>query len=42
MMQRDLPSDLTRWARVGPLVLIADDSPTMRIVTRHAIERAGL
>ena len=42
MMQRDLSSDLSRQARFGPLALIADDSPTMRIVTRHALERAGL
>ncbi len=42
MMQRDLSNDLRREARLGPLVLIADDSPTMRIVTRHALERAGL
>jgi twitching motility two-component system response regulator PilG len=42
MMQRDLSSDLRRELRFGPLVLIADDSPTMRIVTRHALARAGL
>jgi twitching motility two-component system response regulator PilG len=42
MMQRDLSSDLPREPRYSPLVLIADDSPTMRIVTRHALERAGL
>ncbi len=42
MMQRDLSSDLRREPRFGPLILIADDSPTMRIVTRHALERAGL
>jgi twitching motility two-component system response regulator PilG len=42
MMHRDPSSDLPREARFGPLVLIADDSPTMRIVTRHALERAGL
>lgn len=41
-MRRNLSSDLRREARLGPLVLIADDSPTMRIVTRHALERAGL
>jgi DNA-binding response OmpR family regulator len=42
MMQRDLSGDLPREPRYNPLVLIADDSPTMRIVTRHALERAGL
>jgi twitching motility two-component system response regulator PilG len=47
MMQRDLSCDLSRQARFGqsrfgPLVLIADDSPTVRIVTKHALERAGL
>ena len=42
MMQRDLSSDLRPEPRFGPLILIADDSPTMRIVTRHALERAGL
>jgi twitching motility two-component system response regulator PilG len=42
MMHRDLSSDLRREARLGPLVLIADDSPTMRIVTRHALKRARL
>ena len=42
MMQRDLSEDVAREPRFGPLVLIADDSPTMRIVTRHALERAGL
>jgi twitching motility two-component system response regulator PilG len=42
MMQRDLSNDLPWEPRFAPLVLIADDSPTMRIVTRHALERAGL
>ena len=42
MMRRDLSSDLRREARLGLLVLIADDSPTVRIVTRHALEHAGL
>ena len=42
MMRRDLSSDLPQEPRLVPLVLIADDSPTMRIVTRHALERAGL
>jgi DNA-binding response OmpR family regulator len=41
-MQRDLSGPLPREPRYSPLVLIADDSPTMRIVTRHALERAGL
>jgi DNA-binding response OmpR family regulator len=41
-MQRDLSGDLPREPRYNPLVLIADDSPTMRIVTRHALERAGM
>jgi DNA-binding response OmpR family regulator len=42
MMQQDLSGALPREPRYSPLVLIADDSPTMRIVTRHALERAGL
>jgi CheY-like chemotaxis protein len=42
MLRRDLASRLRREGRLGPLVLIADDSPTMRVVTRHALERAGL
>jgi CheY-like chemotaxis protein len=42
MLQRDLVNTLRREGRQGPLVLIADDSPTMRVVTRHARERAGL
>jgi CheY-like chemotaxis protein len=50
MMQRDVFGgvfggvfgDLSEEPRYSPLVLIADDSPTMRIVTRHALERAGL
>jgi twitching motility two-component system response regulator PilG len=42
MLQRDLSNDLLWERRYGPLVLIADDSPTMRIVTRHALERVGL
>jgi CheY-like chemotaxis protein len=41
MMQRDLFDDLPQGSRYSPLVFIADDSPTMRIVTRHALERAG-
>jgi twitching motility two-component system response regulator PilG len=29
-------------SRFGPVILIADDSATMRIVTKHALEREGL
>src|SRR5262245_51867917 len=42
MLRRDLANNLRRETRLGPLVLIADDSPTVRVVTRHALERAGL
>jgi twitching motility two-component system response regulator PilG len=46
MMYSDLVGglfgDFPRAPRNRPLVLIADDSPTVRIVTRHALERAGL
>jgi twitching motility two-component system response regulator PilG len=42
MTAHDLTNHLLREAQVGPIVLIADDSPTMRIVTKHALERAGL
>jgi twitching motility two-component system response regulator PilG len=30
------------WSEFGPVILIADDSATMRLVTKHALEREGL
>jgi twitching motility two-component system response regulator PilG len=30
------------WSGFGPIILIADDSATMRLVTKHALEREGL
>jgi twitching motility two-component system response regulator PilG len=42
MLRHDLANTLRLEGRPGPLVLIADDSPTMRVVARHALERAGL
>jgi CheY-like chemotaxis protein len=41
-MQQDLSRDRHQESRFRPLILIADDSPTMRVVTKHALERAGL
>jgi twitching motility two-component system response regulator PilG len=42
MTPRDLSQRLLQEAHFGPIVLIADDSKTMRTITKHALEREGL
>ena len=41
-MQQEPIADLYWNARLGPLVLIADDSQVVRLLTSRALERAGL
>ena len=42
MTPHDLSHHLLQEAHFGPIVLIADDSKTMRTITKHALEREGL
>jgi len=42
MTPHDLSHHLLREAHFGPILLIADDSKTMRTITKHALEREGL
>ena len=42
MTPHDLSHHLQQEAHFGPVVLLADDSKTMRLVTMRALEREGL